>query len=77
MTVITEDEASANEILNENECLSLKALAINGSDLIKDGHKPGENLGIILDTLLGEVIEEKLPNEREALLKRAREINGK
>lgn len=70
-------KAIANEILNENECLSLKSLAINGSDLIKDGHKPGKNLGIILDTLLGEVIEEKLPNEREALLKRAREINGK
>lgn len=64
----------ANEILNENECTSLKTLAINGSDLIKDGHTPGKNLGIILDTILSEVIEEKLPNEKEALLKRAREL---
>ncbi len=67
----------ANEILNENECLSLKSLAINGSDLIKDGHTAGKNLGIILDTLLNEVIEEKIPNEREALLKRARELKWK
>ncbi len=64
----------ANEILNENECLSLKSLAVNGSDLIKDGHTAGKNLGIILDTLLSEVIEEKLPNEKNALLKRAREL---
>lgn len=64
----------ANEILNENECTSLKTLAINGSDLIKDGHTPGKNLGIILDTILSEVIEERLPNEKDALLKRAREL---
>jgi hypothetical protein len=64
----------ANEILNENECTSLKTLAINGSDLIKDGHTPGKNLGIILDTILSEVIEERLPNEKDALLKRTREL---
>jgi tRNA nucleotidyltransferase (CCA-adding enzyme) len=63
----------ANEILNES-CFSLKSLAINGSDLIKDGHKPGKNLGAILDIILNEVMEEKLPNEREKLLERAREI---
>ena len=54
--------------------MSLKTLAINGSDLIKDGHTPGKNLGIILDTLLNEVIEEKLPNEKNALLTRANEL---
>ncbi len=63
----------ANDILNES-CFSLKTLAINGSDLIKDGHRAGKNLGIILDVILNEVIEEKLPNEKETLLKRAREI---
>ncbi len=63
----------AEEIINES-CFSLKSLAINGSDLIKDGHAPGKSLGIILDTLLNEVMEEKIPNEREALLQRAKAI---
>ena len=63
----------ANDILNES-CFSLKTLAINGSDLIKDGHKAGKKLGAILEIILNEVIDEKLPNEKEALLKRAREL---
>lgn len=71
---VDEMEKIANDILNENQCLSLKTLAINGSDLIKDGHKPGKRLGEILDIILNEVIEEKLPNEKEVLLKRAREL---
>ena len=73
LDIIDEIEKIANEIVNDS-CFSLKTLAINGSDLIKDGHTPGKNLGIILDTLLNEVIEEKIPNEREALLKRAKTI---
>ena len=75
LDVIDEIENIATDIVNES-CISLKTLAINGSDLIKDGHSPGKNLGIILDTLLTEVIEEKLQNEREALLKRANEIKN-
>ena len=67
-------EQIANDILSENECLSLKTLAVNGSDLIKDGHSAGKNLGIILNTLLAEVLEEKLPNEKNTLLKRAQEL---
>jgi len=71
---LSELERIANEILNENECLSLKTLAINGSDLIKSGHTPGKNLGEILDIILSEVIEEKLPNEKNILLARAQEL---
>ena len=73
LDIIDEIESIATDIVNES-CISLKTLAINGSDLIKDGHSPGKNLGIILDTLLNEVMEEKLPNDREVLLKRANEI---
>jgi tRNA nucleotidyltransferase (CCA-adding enzyme) len=67
-------ENMAREIIKEAQCLSLKTLAINGSDLIKNGHSPGKNIGVILDEILNEVIEEKIPNEREALLKRAGEL---
>ena len=75
LDIIDEIEKIATDIVNES-CFSLKTLAINGSDLIKNGHTPGKNLGIILDTLLNEVIEEKIPNEKEALLKRANEIKN-
>ena len=75
LDIIDEIEKIANEIVNES-CFSLKTLSVNGSDLIKNGHTPGKNLGIILDTLLNEVIEEKLPNEKEVLLKRANEIKN-
>ena len=73
LDIIDEIERIATEIVNES-CFSLKNLAINGSDLIKEGYTPGKNLGIILETLLNEVIEEKIPNEREALLERAKSI---
>lgn len=43
-------------------------LALDGSDLIRAGLKPGREIGRILDRLLGQVTEEKLPNERDALL---------
>ena len=64
-------EKIANQIIEEQACFLLKDLAINGSDLIKIGFKPGKEIGIILDMLLNEVIEEKIENEKTALLKRA------
>lgn len=75
LDVIDEIERIAEEIINES-CFSLKTLAINGGDLIKNGHTPGKNLGIILDVLLNEVMEEKIPNEREALLTRAEQLKN-
>lgn len=73
LDIIDEIENIANDVINES-CFSLNTLAINGGDLIKAGHTIGKNLGVILDTLLSEVIEERVPNEREALLKRANEL---
>ena len=51
----------------ENVCLSLSSLAVNGSDLMEIGLK-GKEIGEWLDKLLDMVIDEKLPNERAALL---------
>ena len=68
-------EKMALEISSE-ECFSRSALKINGTDLIKNGLGAGRQLGIILNALLTEVIEEKIPNEREVLLKRAIEIKN-
>jgi tRNA nucleotidyltransferase (CCA-adding enzyme) len=58
-----------NEVIKNNECYSLKQLAVNGDDLISAGLKSGLEVGVTLDKLLNLVIEEKCPNIKSELLK--------
>ncbi len=67
-------EALANEIVND-DCFTLAALKISGNDLILLGFM-GREIGQALNLLLNEVIEEKIENEKDALIKRAKEILG-
>lgn len=56
--------------------LSVKMLATNGDDLIKELKlKPGPMLGAILDVLLSEVIEDPKKNVKKILLARAVELS--
>ena len=55
------------EIKAENTCLSLKDLAVNGHDLTALGFR-GKAIGQMLNHLLELVLDEKLPNEKGALL---------
>lgn len=52
----------------ENTCLSLKTLAVKGNDLMALGYTPGKVLGAALQRLLDAVIDDEVPNEKEALL---------
>lgn len=61
-----------DEVLTEDECFSLKDLAINGKDLIQLGFPEGKEIGIILKQLLSLVIDGKVKNEREELIKNIR-----
>lgn len=61
-------ESIAQDILAKNECISVSTLAVNGSDLIAIGMKPGKEIGDMLNQLLEQVIRGKLDNDREALL---------
>ena len=65
-------EELAREIAEEN-CFTLSSLKISGADLLALGFK-GKQIGDTLNKLLDEVIEERLPNEREALIGKANEI---
>lgn len=56
------------EILSKDECVSLKKLAVTGSDLIADGMRPGKELGDMLQKLLEIVIEHPEYNTRGKLL---------
>lgn len=58
------------EIRREDACLSIKDLQINGRDLMALGLK-GPKIGQTLSALLDLVLDEQLPNHREALLKEA------
>ena len=66
------DEKKAMEIygtiLENNDCFSLKTLAINGNDMKQLGFQ-GKEISENLQWILLQVIEEKLPNDREVLLK--------
>jgi putative nucleotidyltransferase with HDIG domain len=57
------------------EPLSLKDLAIDGSDVMKELNiTPGKKVGEILHTLFEEVLDESKLNNREYLLKRIKEL---
>jgi tRNA nucleotidyltransferase (CCA-adding enzyme) len=55
------------QLLREEDCFTLSRLAVNGRDL-EDIGLHGVAVGQMLRALLQQVIEEKLPNERDALL---------
>jgi tRNA nucleotidyltransferase (CCA-adding enzyme) len=66
--------ACYQEILEKQECVCLKDLAISGSDLIAAGMQPGKQIGVILNGLLEMVIEEPSYNTKEKLLE-LKELN--
>ena len=63
-------EALVRELSAEEEaCFTRAELAVNGRDLLNAGVPEGAQIGALLNRLLDAVIQEELPNEREALLK--------
>ena len=58
------------EIEAENACLAIRDLAVNGHDLMALGYT-GKEIGQALQKLLDQVLDEKIPNEKNALLKAA------
>lgn len=61
----------------KNSVLSLKQLAVNGKDLMKNGISAGKDLGFVLNQLLETVIEDPSQNEKEQLIKIALNIYKK
>jgi len=60
---------------NKDECISLKQLKLNGSDLMSMGIT-GQGIGSILKALLDSVIDEKITNDKAALTEAAKKINA-
>lgn len=55
------------EIIEKKECVSLKTLALSGSDLISLGVAQGKEIGQILSFLLKDVLDEPSHNTKEYL----------
>lgn len=65
---VNQYEAMYDTIIEKKQCLSLKSLAVTGSDLIQAGMKPGKELGEMLQILLHQVLEHPEWNQKETLL---------
>ena len=64
-------EALLQQLREENACLHIKDLAVDGNDLIVIGFSAGRGIGKCLDALLQQVLDGQLPNEKAALLRAA------
>lgn len=63
-------DAMVEEIQAEDACLSIRDLAIDGNDLMDLGFF-GPAIGQTLSTLLEAVLDERIPNEKDALISAA------
>lgn len=72
--LLDEHIRTARRLEQENSCMKLSRLAANGRDMISLGLS-GADIGAALNELLELVIDEKLPNERFALIRYIQEKN--
>lgn len=69
LKLLEELKAGYEQVLANNECVSLKTLAVTGGDLIQAGIKPGPQIGEILNKMLQLVIDDPSKNNKEELMK--------
>ncbi len=62
------------QVIADGDCVTVKDLAVNGKDLIREGIVPGPELGAILTKLLELVVEEPDKNTKEYLLTRIHDL---
>jgi tRNA nucleotidyltransferase (CCA-adding enzyme) len=68
LPMLEEVKGQITELVESEECFSLRKLAVNGKDLIEAGFVQGKAVGEMLQTLLSKVIDEELNNDKEELL---------
>lgn len=61
------------QIMEEQQCLTLKELTVTGRDLMEQGMQPGKELGVMLNYLLEHVLENPEQNQKEILLELAKQ----
>ena len=68
MELADELEEVLDGILEANEAFTLRKLAVDGRDVMAAGVRQGPAVGAVLAAALDAVIDERVPNERAALL---------
>lgn len=78
LQAILQEEAAArtaesllDQAIAAEDCLNLKALAVNGEELMAAGIPKGKTLGLLLNALLDDVLREPSHNEKNYLLQEA------
>ena len=69
ISIIEKRRKEVKSIIEENEPVEKKQLAIDGKHIVNLGYKEGEIIGEILNYLLEIVLEEPELNEKESLIK--------
>ena len=68
-------EALCTSIRRSGDCYTLKQLEVTGKDLKEIGLK-GSRISMSMNALLNAVMEDKIPNTREDLMRYLRELTG-
>ncbi len=71
--MLSQVEQQLVQLQQEAQVLCIKDLAVDGRDMMTLGYQPGPELGKKLQWLLEQVQEERLPNEKQALLDACKE----
>jgi len=74
INLLLELKQRVENVMQKNNALSLKQLAVNGRDLMQNGIPSGKILGEILNQLMECVLEDPSMNDREKLLSVAKKL---
>ncbi|QQR88999.1 MAG: HD domain-containing protein [Myxococcales bacterium] len=75
LALLDELQARIASIQEQNHAISAKDLRVNGSDLMKELNlAPSKQLGLLIEALLEEVLEDPARNDYDHLIKRAKEL---
>ena len=69
LETLAESKRLHKEVLEREDCVSLKQLAVNGKDLISLGVQPGKQIGEVLEQLLEQVLDNPSLNTQEKLMR--------
>lgn len=76
LTQVRGAELLGREIIAQNECFTVKDMAINGNDVMALGVPEGRRVGEILAACLTAVMNDDVQNEHSALIEFAKNKNG-
>lgn len=70
LDVLADITLCLHTVIEEQQCFSLKDLAVDGRDLIAAGITQGKQIGSALNWLLNLVLEEEAPNQKDILIRK-------